>query len=74
MVLHSTRTILRTYPRSMTNENGVKGGLGSTPKRHRFLTRQETVELLANRQADPSLLDDLADLAGDTTDNLGPIR
>ena len=58
----------------MSDENGVEGDLGRTSKRRRFLTRQETAELLTKHLTDPGLLDDLADLAGDTTDDLGPIR
>jgi prevent-host-death family protein len=44
------------------------------PRRRRWLTRTEFVARLRRAQADPGLRDDLAALAGDTTDDLGPIR
>lgn len=40
--------------------------------RRRWLPRGELVRRLAATQADPGLRDDLARLAGDTTDDLGP--
>jgi prevent-host-death family protein len=39
----------------------------------RWLPKAELVRRLAVAQADPGLRDDLARLAGDTTDDLGPI-
>jgi prevent-host-death family protein len=42
--------------------------------RRAFIPKQELIEILATRQADPQLRDDLAMLAGETTDELGPIR
>lgn len=39
-----------------------------------YLTRAQLMDLLETRQADPGLRDDLANLAGDTTEDLGPIR
>jgi prevent-host-death family protein len=42
--------------------------------RRRWLPRSELVHRLRVAQADPGLRDDLARLAGDTTDQLGPIR
>jgi prevent-host-death family protein len=42
--------------------------------RRQWLGRAELVRLLAVAQADPGLRDDLARLAGDTTDDLGPVR
>lgn len=42
--------------------------------KHSFMTKAETVDLLANHQADPDLRADLEELTGDTTDDLGPIR
>ncbi len=42
--------------------------------RRRPIARAELVRRLAGSQADPRLRDDLAALAGDTTDDLGPIR
>lgn len=42
--------------------------------RRRWLPRQELARRLANRRADPGLRDDLARLAGDTTDDLGPVE
>jgi len=43
------------------------------PGRRRWLPREELVRRLAAAQADPALRDDLARLAGETTDDLGPI-
>lgn len=40
----------------------------------RWLPREELVELLKTHSADPGLRDDLERIAGDTTDDLGPIR
>jgi prevent-host-death family protein len=42
--------------------------------RRRWIRRAELVERLRISQADPGLRADLARLAGDTTDDLGPIR
>jgi prevent-host-death family protein len=42
--------------------------------RRRWLPRAELVTRLRTAQADPGLRDDLARLAGDTTDDLGPVR
>jgi prevent-host-death family protein len=44
------------------------------PRRRRWLTRAEFLTRLHRAQADPGLRDDLALLAGDTTDDLGPVR
>ena len=44
------------------------------PQRRHWLTRTEFLTRLQRAQADPGLRDDLAILAGDTTDDLGPIR
>lgn len=44
-----------------------------TAPRPAFLSRSELAELLRSGQADPGLRDDLAELAGDTTDDLGPV-
>jgi prevent-host-death family protein len=43
------------------------------PERRRWLSRAELVRRLSVSQADPGLRDDLARLAGETTDDLGPI-
>ena len=42
--------------------------------RRGWLGRAELVDRLRRFQADPGLRDDLSRLAGDTTDDLGPIR
>lgn len=42
--------------------------------RRRWLDRAELVRRLTVARADPGLRDDLARLAGETTDDLGPIR
>jgi prevent-host-death family protein len=44
------------------------------PSRRRWLPKAELVARLRTAQADPGLRDDLARLAGDTTDDLGPVR
>jgi prevent-host-death family protein len=44
------------------------------PRRRRWLTKADFLARLQRTQADPGLRDDLAALAGDTTDDLGPIR
>lgn len=44
------------------------------PARRRWLTREEFVQRLQRSQADPGLRHDLDVLAGDTTDDLGPLR
>jgi prevent-host-death family protein len=42
------------------------------PTRRRWLTRNELLKRLPRAQADPGMRDELAALAGDTTDNIGP--
>jgi prevent-host-death family protein len=42
--------------------------------RRSWIRREELVARLRRAQADPGLRDDLARLAGETTDDLGPIR
>ena len=44
------------------------------PQRRRWLPKAEFLARLQRAQADPGLREDLAALAGDTTDDLGPIR
>lgn len=44
------------------------------PRRRRWIPRAELVRRLEVAQADPGLRADLARLAGETTDDLGPIR
>lgn len=45
------------------------------PRRRRTgMSRAELISLLNEAQADPGLRDDLRELAGETTDDLGPIR
>jgi len=44
------------------------------PSRRRWLSRVELSQRLKRDQADPGLRGDLAALAGDTTDDLGPIQ
>lgn len=43
------------------------------PARRRPIPRAELLRRLSRTQADPALREDLAVLAGDTTDDLGPI-
>jgi prevent-host-death family protein len=40
----------------------------------KWITRSELLEALKTKSADPGLRADLERLAGDTTDDLGPIR
>lgn len=56
--------------------NGVPVAEMTRPRsaRRAFLTKDELIDILENHQADPGLRDDLARLAGETTDDLGPIR
>ncbi len=42
--------------------------------RRRWLSRAELVQRLRIAQSDPGLRDDLAALAGESTDDLGPVR
>ncbi|HEY3715812.1 MAG TPA: type II toxin-antitoxin system prevent-host-death family antitoxin [Jatrophihabitantaceae bacterium] len=42
--------------------------------RRHWMSRDELIDLLDHAQADPGLRDDLRRIAGDTTDDLGPIR
>lgn len=44
------------------------------PTRRRWLSRNELLRRLDRAQADPGLRQELAELAGDTTDELGPLR
>lgn len=44
------------------------------PSRRRWLTRDELISRMRSAQADPGMRDDLAALAGETTDDLGPIQ
>lgn len=44
------------------------------PKSRRWIARAELIKRLHQSQADPGLRGDLARLAGDTTEDLGPIR
>lgn len=39
----------------------------------RWMPREEVIELLRTHSADPGLRDDLNRIAGETTDDLGPI-
>jgi prevent-host-death family protein len=43
-------------------------------ERERWLAPDEVMELIGRFSADPGLRDDLERLAGDTTDDLGPLR
>lgn len=40
--------------------------------RRQFLTKADLIEVMVTRQSDPGLRDDLARLAGETTDDLEP--
>lgn len=41
--------------------------------RKQFLSKADLIEIMATRQADPGLRDDLATLAGESTDDLDPL-
>lgn len=58
-----------------TNDTTDQRVAPNTPVRApvRGITRAELADLLRDGQADPALRDDLAELAGETTDDLGPI-
>jgi prevent-host-death family protein len=43
------------------------------PDRRRWLRRDELLRRLERKQADPALRQELAELAGDTTDDLGSL-
>lgn len=43
------------------------------PAGPRWMPREEVIELLKTHSADPGLRDDLNRIAGETTDDLGPI-
>lgn len=55
------------------NGRGVARLLPIQPQRRRWIDRAELARRLGVAQADPGLRDDLAELAGDTTDDLGPV-
>ncbi len=44
------------------------------PSRRRWISGEELAQRLSEFQADPGLREDLKWIAGDTTDDLGPIR
>jgi hypothetical protein len=44
------------------------------PVRRTWIRREELMVRLREAQSDPGLRDELARLAGETTDDLGPIR
>ena len=56
------------------NGRGVARLVPLRPAPRRWMPRDELITRLRRAQADPGLRADLADLAGDTTDDLGPIR
>ncbi len=60
---------------TVTTNGRAVARLVPLPRTHRsWLPRAELVRFLREAQADPGLRDDLRRLAGETTDNLGPIR
>jgi prevent-host-death family protein len=56
------------------NGRGVARLIPIQPVRRRWLPRAELVRRLHVAQADRGLRGELAELVGDTTDDLGPIR
>lgn len=45
-----------------------------TDRRATFIRKSDLVKLIRSKQADPALRGELGHLAGDTTDDLGPIE
>ena len=59
---------------TVTSNGRAVARLVPIPRRERsWLPRTELIRRLERFQADPGLRDDLRELAGDTTDDLGPI-
>lgn len=56
------------------NGKGVARLVPLQPVRRRWIQRDELARRLRLNQADSGLRADLAELAGETTDDLGPIR
>lgn len=56
------------------NGRGVARLVPLRPGRRAWLSREELVRRLRVVQADASLRDELAELSGDSTDDLGPVR
>ena len=56
------------------NGRGVASLVPVHAARRRWLPREELARRLQRHQADAALRDDLAALAGETTEDLGPIR
>lgn len=56
------------------NGKGVARLVPIQPARRRWILRDELVRRLGVAQADPGLRHDLAELAGESTDDLGPIE
>jgi prevent-host-death family protein len=56
------------------NGKGVARLVPVQPARRRWLPQAELLRRLGVAQADPGLRDDLRELAGDSTDDLGPIE
>lgn len=56
------------------NGHGVAQLVPLVRETRHWLPREEVVRRLRSAQADPGLRSDLRNLAGDTTDDLGPIR
>lgn len=60
---------------TVTSNGRPVAQLVPVPRRRRtWLSREELIRILEEAQADPGLRDDLRELAGETTDDLGPIR
>lgn len=59
----------------MITVNGSPAAILSPPpgRRRAYLTKSETIALVTRHQADPELAAELDQLAGETTDDLGPI-
>lgn len=75
---HHTADVLRQVAEGSRVTVTVHGSpvaeIGPVSARRRpFLLRSELADILATRQADPGLRDDLAVLAGETTDDRDPL-
>jgi prevent-host-death family protein len=69
------RRVHEGFPLTITvNGRPVAQLVSMRRSRRSWIRRDDLVARLRRAQADPGLRDDLARLAGDTTDDLGPIR
>ena len=72
---NSTRSLLDRVERgeTITVDGRPKAVLAPIGHRPRWLARSEFAATILEHQADPELADELADLAGEMTDELPPL-